>query len=812
MAEKKKYNSILVSGRKDETLTYSRYVKDEESGESVKESLDKKVNNTDELETQQIKDGAITNEKLAADSVGNTNMQDGSVSNEKLEDGSVTNEKLAENSITKDKLKDNTIGVEKLDPELRQTINAATGLPENLVEIIQNVDDTLKDHQSQLNDKQSQIDDKQQQITANDEDISLLQTRSTQMEETIKSIAATGGASQATSVTYNNTNSQLSATNIQSAVDELQGSKIDKTSIAQESGDAEDKVMSQKTVSDKFSDLPSRPYTTNSVVNKGIIYLYIDKSKYSGDLDLSDMNVRTISRNYNNQWIIGFEDSKTQTVLGSINFENGATQGSTIYRNIYYYACIDWSVYNEGIVNLVHAKLNDIAYIENPKFFLDNAIVQTIGTSTNKVMSQKVVSEEISQIKKYTESPLVNKAIISLYIDVSNYTGSLDLSSINVRTITRNQNNVWLISFEDTSSQTAFCSIEFKDGVSQGIAEKDGVKAYACINWAVLPDGKVNLVHAKLNDVAYVENPKFFLKDTTTQELNSVLYGKKLASIGDSITEGLMADNISLSDYYPISGSKKETFTYVIAKKYGMKWYNYGKSGSTMGDIFAIGADRNGFSKADGRYTKMAKDIDYLIIMFGTNDSDYGAWMKAEEYIQNKYGTYKMFPAKGHSVGEDGVMTQEEYQEVISYSGEINGIEYTGIDYWRHLYIGDINDNTNKTWCGAWNIVLEYLLINYKRSKIIIWLNPTNYNFDDSTIKLAEKWGITYINMHDINTPTIWARKEQENTLIGGVKMNSFVKDRGITKLDIYTADGLHPNSNGYDRISDVIAGHLLNI
>lgn len=234
--EEKKYNSILVSGRKDQTLTYSKYVKDEESGESVKESLDKKVNATDELTTQQIKDGAITNEKMAADSVGNTNLQDGSVSNEKLEDGSITNEKLAENSITKDKLKDNTIGVEKLDPELRQTINAATGLPENLVETIQNVDDTLKDHQSQLDDKQHQIDDKQQQITANDEDISLLQTRSTQMEETIKGIAATGGASQATAVTYNNEKSKLTAVNIQSAVDEV----VDKTTIKDGEGNVQD--------------------------------------------------------------------------------------------------------------------------------------------------------------------------------------------------------------------------------------------------------------------------------------------------------------------------------------------------------------------------------------------------------------------------------------------------------------------------------------------------------------------------------------------------------------------------------------------
>ena len=54
MAESKKYNSILVSGRKDETLTYSRYIKDEKTGKSVKESLDEKVNTTDKIEIEQI--------------------------------------------------------------------------------------------------------------------------------------------------------------------------------------------------------------------------------------------------------------------------------------------------------------------------------------------------------------------------------------------------------------------------------------------------------------------------------------------------------------------------------------------------------------------------------------------------------------------------------------------------------------------------------------------------------------------------------------------------------------------------------------
>ena len=156
-------------------------------------------------------------------------INDKAITSEKIANSAIDADKIQNGSITKDKLKDNTIGVEKLDPELRQTINAATGLPENLVETIQNVDDTLKKHQRQL-------DDKQQQITANDEDISLLQTRSTQMEETIKDIAATGGASQATAVTYNNEKSKLTAINIQSAVDEV----VEKTAIKNEEGNVQD--------------------------------------------------------------------------------------------------------------------------------------------------------------------------------------------------------------------------------------------------------------------------------------------------------------------------------------------------------------------------------------------------------------------------------------------------------------------------------------------------------------------------------------------------------------------------------------------
>ena len=82
-----------------------------------------------------------------------------------------------------------------------------------------------------------------------------LNTKHESLSRTVQDIAVTGGASTATNVTYNNDSSGLNAENAQDAIDELQGSKIDKTSILQESGNAEDKVMSQKVISAELSNV-----------------------------------------------------------------------------------------------------------------------------------------------------------------------------------------------------------------------------------------------------------------------------------------------------------------------------------------------------------------------------------------------------------------------------------------------------------------------------------------------------------------------------------------------------------------------------
>ena len=98
-----------------------------------------------------------------------------------------------------------------------------------------------------------------------DKSVTKLNTRTDQITETLKNIAATGGASVASAVTYNNATSNLVSVNVQGAIDELQGTKIDKTSILQESGTAEDKVMSQKAVSTELAKKANVEYVDNSL-------------------------------------------------------------------------------------------------------------------------------------------------------------------------------------------------------------------------------------------------------------------------------------------------------------------------------------------------------------------------------------------------------------------------------------------------------------------------------------------------------------------------------------------------------------------
>lgn len=100
------------------------------------------------VETDKIANENVTNEKLAGDSVTTSKIKDESVTTEKLAESSVETSKIKNEAITNEKMAKDSLTKDKLDPELRKALDAAVGLPDDLVTMIQDVDKNL----NKLND------------------------------------------------------------------------------------------------------------------------------------------------------------------------------------------------------------------------------------------------------------------------------------------------------------------------------------------------------------------------------------------------------------------------------------------------------------------------------------------------------------------------------------------------------------------------------------------------------------------------------------------------------------------------------------
>lgn len=98
-----------------------------------------------------------------------------------------------------------------------------TGIPATpaVDEQIDNIIMQLQQHTTEINSIKEYNENLQDQITSNDSDIINLTAKHESLSRTVQGIAATGGASSATNVTYNNDSSRLNAENVQDAIDEV---------------------------------------------------------------------------------------------------------------------------------------------------------------------------------------------------------------------------------------------------------------------------------------------------------------------------------------------------------------------------------------------------------------------------------------------------------------------------------------------------------------------------------------------------------------------------------------------------------------
>ena len=149
ITEKLNDRAVTTEKVEDKAITNPKLGDQSVDGRVVREaSLETKHLANESVTTDKIARKSITKDKIAEGAVDETLVKDGSIVNSKLSKNAVSTDKIENGSVTNDKLASGTLKIDKFDPELRKAIESATGLPDNLVGMIQDVDENL----AKLND------------------------------------------------------------------------------------------------------------------------------------------------------------------------------------------------------------------------------------------------------------------------------------------------------------------------------------------------------------------------------------------------------------------------------------------------------------------------------------------------------------------------------------------------------------------------------------------------------------------------------------------------------------------------------------
>lgn len=883
MAEEVKYNNTLVSGRADETLSYTRYIKDESSGKSTKELLDEKVNKTDQLGNTQIADNAVTTEKLAEHSVDNSKLSPDSVSYEKIHDGavitekiqdkavttekveekaitnsklgdqsvdgrvvreasleskhfvneSVTTEKVARKSITKDKLADNsvddskvvdgsignaklspdsvttekikdssvtnekvandTLGIEKFDPEFRKTIQAATGLPDDLSQMIQDVDKSVKQLHEKDKNLQSQVDDKQQQITANksaqdtknaslDENMKKLNTRDDQITETLKKISATGGASVASAVTYDNTTSQLTSANIQGAVDELQGAKIGKSSILQESGEAEDKVMSQKVVTDNLLAL-------SSIKGEFLIYpkfvLESDPRRIQpqGDSNLNVLYFKPQKRKY-------ITDIKSNNLIrGLMYLYKGTMSNFTYVKNIMFETkdnlTIDLSNETE---DFDFALIN---YKDENKKWEDHFRYAQCGSVQDEELSEELLGK-IDKIEKWKDFTIYPYFVLEsdpsrvpattdgiLHVFYFNPKKEKYMTNILKKNIYRGLAYLYKGTFENRIYVKSI-SFEVKDNPILDFSNETSEFDFVLINYK--DDNK------KWED-SY-KYAQYQEEELSKRISNNQWYGKKICIIGTSVAHGSNAETA-----YGYIAQQRLGFNMIPAGVPGQaihgKIVSYTEDGAAKKILSPLIYGSGALTKAEYSAAKAVKDAglstDVIGMAISESPNNPNNWAGEDKAYNNYYRTW------------ENLFTEDNKDVALWIYATIPNNNNYSLDDWNNFDTskwaykdGTTFEDHRTTFLGAMLYLMDKMYSVQPTARMVLVIDSEfNYELGKNNFKLlSETYNIPIIDL--------WS------------KINTSPKS--LLQLKSFNGTNSHPSTFGHEIMGNMFTNELLLI
>lgn len=242
------------------------------------------------------------------------------------------------------------------------------------------------------------------------------------------------------------------------------------------------------------------------------------------------------------------------TFMGVASLDTVPTK--VIGAKMYYFATVAGTYKNFD--NLVVPQGINVLYSENGSSWVNTTLLevaQELGVSNNKVVSQKAVSDKLSDLSNevnttvFTKSKKANKIIKNLYFDFSKYKtpiASDDVLSISIF----NNNKVKGIFLYINGTYT--CGFQGSGNVLSMTNISTGIYCNVELNYTNLEEGsyidKAELTNEALNNIhdirESVTTEKLADKGVTTEKLaDSSITSKKLAdkeSIGDVVANGFL--------------------------------------------------------------------------------------------------------------------------------------------------------------------------------------------------------------------------------------------------------------------------------
>ena len=240
---------------------------------------------------------------------------------------------------------------EQLDDIIIQLQQHTTEIS-NLKKSDANLQDRITSNDNEISNLKKSYANLQDRITSNDNDITSLTAKHKSLSKTVQGITATGGASTATNVTYNNA-SGLNAENVQDAIDELSNSKTFLNDLGNSL------LFKNKIYNINLGESTNVGHYNiiDFVLYKGVNYKFINKT-------ITPIAIKTLDNLNNDLDIIvptniGLNDSKTYTI-------NNNSSKLAIYSNSR--INIDIIVLTENLAEEIHTINEHLASIEGIDF------------------------------------------------------------------------------------------------------------------------------------------------------------------------------------------------------------------------------------------------------------------------------------------------------------------------------------------------------------------------------------------------------------------------------------------------------------